>query len=73
MRHRFLDNLLTTGVTLYRSGDLGTYLADGTIRFLGRADQQVKVRGHRIELGEIEANMATIPGSHGGRYISLRH
>ncbi len=39
---------------LYKTGDLGRYLKDGNIEFLGRADQQVKIRGHRIELNEIE-------------------
>lgn len=39
---------------LYKSGDLGRYLHDGNIEFLGRADSQIKLRGFRIELDEIE-------------------
>ncbi len=46
---------------LYRSGDLGRYLPDGNIEYLGRIDQQVKIRGHRIELGEIEVQLVQLP------------
>ncbi|MCR8966025.1 non-ribosomal peptide synthetase [Brevibacillus laterosporus] len=40
---------------LYKTGDLGRWLPDGTIEYLGRLDYQVKIRGNRIELGEIES------------------
>ncbi|MDC0721163.1 amino acid adenylation domain-containing protein [Nannocystis bainbridge] len=50
-----------TGERLYRSGDLGRWLPDGNIEFLGRADNQVKVGGVRIELEEIEAELGRHP------------
>ena len=53
---RFLPNpfLAESNARVYRTGDLVCYLPDGSIKFLGRMDHQVKIRGHRIELGEIE-------------------
>jgi amino acid adenylation domain-containing protein/non-ribosomal peptide synthase protein (TIGR01720 family) len=47
------------GVRLYKTGDLGMWLPDGTIDFFGRKDYQVKIRGFRIELGEIENRLAS--------------
>jgi thioesterase domain-containing protein/acyl carrier protein len=51
----------SAGDRLYRTGDVGCYLGDGNIRYLGRGDRQVKLRGIRIELDEIEKVMREHP------------
>ena len=48
---------------LYRTGDVAAYRSDGNVEFLGRSDEQVKLRGYRIEFGEIEALLDGHPAS----------
>jgi amino acid adenylation domain-containing protein len=60
----------TGSLRLYKTGDLARYLPDGNIEFLGRLDNQVKIRNIRIELGEIEAALAQHPGVREGIVIA---
>ncbi len=49
------------GARIYRTGDLGRFLADGNLDCLGRTDYQVKIRGYRVELGEVQSALERIP------------
>ena len=51
----------SSSVRLFKTGDLGRYLPNGEIEYLGRTDNQVKIRGMRVELGEIETVLASYP------------
>src|SRR3569833_785625 len=59
---RFVKDPFRAGGRLYRTGDRGRWSAEGTLEYLGRNDDQVKLRGYRIELGEIEAQLLRHPG-----------
>ncbi|OMP79330.1 non-ribosomal peptide synthetase [[Flexibacter] sp. ATCC 35208] len=50
-----------TGDRIYRTGDLGCWLPDGTILYLGRKDDQVKIRGYRVEPGEVKQVISQYP------------
>ncbi|GAA1027322.1 MULTISPECIES: Pls/PosA family non-ribosomal peptide synthetase [Amycolatopsis] len=59
---RFIHHVLApAGGRLYRTGDLGRWTAEGEIEYLGRADAEVKIRGHRVDLGEIESVLMEDP------------
>ncbi|ETT37866.1 bacitracin synthetase 3, partial [Paenibacillus sp. FSL R7-269] len=58
---KFVDHPFKAGRKLYKTGDMARWLPDGTVEYLGRMDNQVKVRGYRIETGEIENRLLQIP------------
>ena len=59
-KEKFIENPFIKGEKIYKTGDLGRWLVDGTIKFMGRKDNQVKIKGYRIELGEIEHALTSI-------------
>ncbi|MBI5815649.1 MAG: AMP-binding protein [Nitrospinae bacterium] len=66
---RFMADPFAPGLRMYRTGDMARWLPGGNIEFLGRMDNQVKVRGHRIELGEIENRLRSHPRVSGAAAI----
>ncbi|MFE2070835.1 amino acid adenylation domain-containing protein [Streptomyces sp. NPDC059467] len=59
------------GERLYRSGDLGRWLPEGRLEFLGRRDEQIKLRGLRVEIGEIQTALAEVPGVSGAAVVTV--
>ncbi len=59
---RFVADPFAAGERMYRTGDIARWLDSGAVEYLGRSDDQLKIRGQRIELGEIEQALLALPG-----------
>jgi L-arginine---[L-arginyl-carrier protein] ligase len=59
---RFVADPYAHGQRMYRTGDVARWLPTGDVEYLGRTDDQLKIRGQRVELGEIESTLQTLPG-----------
>ncbi len=70
-KEKFIENPFEKGQVIYKTGDLARWLPDGNIEFLGRIDNQVKIKGFRIELGEIESNLMKIEGIKEARVLDV--
>lgn len=69
---RYVADPFRAGGRMYRTGDLVRRRADGQLSFLGRSDDQVKVRGYRVEVAEIEAALSASPGITAAAVLPLR-
>jgi acyl carrier protein len=61
-KEKFIDHPYKPNVRIYRTGDIGRWMPDGNLAYLGRKDEQVKIRGYRIELAEIESILLKYEG-----------
>lgn len=69
---KFVPDPYGSGGVMYRTGDMACWQEDGSLEYMGRIDQQVKIRGHRIEIGEIESMLLRHPAIQEAAVTALR-